>query len=189
MRFNLNRSAWTGATGQIPIFTPSSYFHMRTRLYCFSFLLFSLTGYGQTVDFMGQPSSLNGQDIFIQQSSLQPSAQNQDAGSEINLTQAGVGNRMRYTNLGLDNRTTLNQAGDGNRLELELLGNGNIVTLSQLGNENELRIINAQDSGVRFEATQIGDNNLLIKEGLSTTGVDMIIEQRGGMQLIVTNPF
>jgi hypothetical protein len=108
--------------------------------------------------------------------------------SDISIGQSGSGNRVGLTGSVRANRLDFNQNGNGNQLDLELFGDGNSFGFSQNGSSNVLDLRNVQATGERLDISQQGNGNRLTSDGYPVaTGVPVRIEQRGGMQLQITN--
>jgi hypothetical protein len=161
------------------------------------FLLFISLLYGFLTATMpslsAQPSVLWGQtgadtSPFIRQAVVAGGAGPATA-SEVSLLQAGASNQLLFQSKGEANTTTFRQVGEANRIELTLIGNGNRFGVEQLGNRNVLSLPDVRATNADVQLIQRGDGNQLIRQGnLSVgAGVQMRIEQTGGMKVMLTN--
>jgi len=171
---------------------------MASRLMFLAFGLIPLLGYGQdqallttspTRDDFQSPIFIANQSFYLAQFNLRSRFNPSGGPSEITIDQSGVNNDLSYENLGSGNRARLRQAGNDNDLELRLLGDNNAYDISQLGNRNNFNVTEPR-SNVGLTLTQNGNGNSLEQTFLpSGRGVEMRIEQSGGMRLIVTHGY
>ncbi len=129
-----------------------------------------------------------GNSPFVQQAILAGNG-TVPAGSDASIVQAGSGNQLTLRSRGDGNATNLRQVGDGNQLELNLIGNGNRYFVEQMGNRNVLSLPDVRSSNADVQLIQRGDGNQLIRAGSLSVGagVQMRIEQTGGMKIMLTN--
>lgn len=160
--------------------------------------LLPVLGYGQdqtllttapTRDDFQSPIFIANQSLYLAQFNLKSKFNPGGGPSEIAIEQSGVNNDLQYVNQGNANRARLRQIGTDNDLELRLLGDNNDYEISQLGNRNNFNVTEPR-SNVGLTLTQVGNGNSLEQSYLpSGRGVEMRIEQSGGMRLIVTHGY
>lgn len=109
--------------------------------------------------------------------------------SEVTVSQIGSANRLSFRSQGEANNATFRQVGDANRIDLNLTGNSNRYVVEQFGNQNLLSLPDVRSVNADVQLIQRGNGNQLVREGsLSVgTGVQMRIEQTGGMKVMLTN--
>jgi hypothetical protein len=107
--------------------------------------------------------------------------------ADVRIVQAGSGNRLSFRSQGEGNNATFRQVGDANQIDLNLTGNSNRYVVEQVGNQNLLSLPDVRSVNADVQLIQRGDGNQLIREGSLSVGVQMRIEQTGGMRLILTN--
>ena len=107
--------------------------------------------------------------------------------SAVSITQIGDRNQLTYQQQGGGNEAQFRQQGQGNRIEVGLLSSNSRFAASQIGNQNVLSLPYVQALNAEVQVVQRGDGNSLIRQGTLTVGVPMLIEQTGGMRLILTN--
>lgn len=134
----------------------------------------------------GQPGA--GSSPFIQQAILAGNG-TVSTGSDASIMQAGLGNQLTFRSRGEGNTTNFRQTGDGNQLELNLIGSGNRYMVEQTGNRNVLSLPDVRSLNADVQLIQRGDGNQLIRAGSLSVGagVQMRIEQTGGMKIMLTN--
>ena len=105
----------------------------------------------------------------------------------MSITQIGERNQLTYQQKGGGLEAQFRQVGQGNRMEVGLLGSNSRFAASQTGNQNVLSLPNVQALNAEVQVVQRGDGNQLIRQGTMAVGVPMLIEQTGGMRLVLTN--
>lgn len=107
------------------------------------------------------------------------------AGSNASVIQTGNQNTLNLSLSGNGNNVLTQQTGDGNVLNMDLVGTNSQYILTQDGNENKLQMNNITSTGVDVRVNQKdGKNNLTIEGGI-TSLESMKIEQSGGMRIII----
>ena len=107
--------------------------------------------------------------------------------SAVSITQIGDRNQLTYLQQGGGNEAQFRQQGQGNRIEVGLMGSNSRFAAGQIGNQNVLSLPQVQALNAEVQVVQRGDDNQLIRQGTMAVGVPMLIEQTGGMRLILTN--
>ena len=148
--------------------------------------LISVNAHAQSPVLWGQPGA--GSSPFIRQAILAGNGA-VSTGSDASIMQAGSANQLTLRSRGESNVTNLRQTGDGNQLELNLIGSGNRYMIEQTGNRNVLSLPDVRSLNANVELIQRGDGNQLIRAGSLSVGagVQMRIEQTGGMKIMLTN--
>ena len=129
-----------------------------------------------------------GNSPFVQQAILAGNGA-VSTGSDVTIMQVGSANQLTFRSRGEANTANFRQTGDANQIELNLIGNGNRYLVDQTGNRNVLSLPDVRSVNADVQLIQRGDGNQLIREGSLSVGagVQMRIEQTGGMKIMLTN--